>query len=130
MNRPVHFEILGNDPQALADFYRDTFGWEIATWGGPQGYWLATTGPDEEPGIHGGFMHRHFQQAVINTISVPSLEDALRKVESGGGSTVHGPREVPGVGMHAYCADPEGNLFGVLERAPSDPSRDESGGTP
>jgi uncharacterized protein len=115
MNRPVHFEILGDDPQSLANFYRDTFGWEIATWGGPQGYWMATTGAADRPGIDGGFMHRHFQQAVINTISVESLDEAIRRVESAGGSKVHGPHEIPGVGTHVYCADPEGNLFGLLE---------------
>lgn len=53
MNRPVHFEILGDDPAALAEFYRGVFGWEIATWEG-QGYWLATTGAAGTPGIDGG----------------------------------------------------------------------------
>jgi predicted enzyme related to lactoylglutathione lyase len=30
-----------------------------------------------------------------------------------------GPNEIPGVGLHAYCADPEGNLFGILQPAPA-----------
>jgi uncharacterized protein len=115
MNRPVHFEILGEQPEALASFYRDVFGWTIAAWEGPQGYWLATTGPDSAPGIHGGFMHRHLPQGVINTISVESLGEALERVEGRGGSKVHGPHEIPGVGTHVYCADPEGNLFGMLQ---------------
>jgi uncharacterized protein len=115
MNRPVHFEILGDDPEALVSFYRETFGWEIATWDGPQGYWLATTGPDSEPGIHGGFMHLHFPQRVINTIAVVSLDETLARVEAGGGSKVQGPNEIPGVGTHVYCADPEGTLFGLLQ---------------
>jgi uncharacterized protein len=115
VNRPVHFEILGEDPSALAAFYRDAFQWEIATWEGPQGYWLATTGPDGTPGINGGFMHRHFAQNVINTIAVDSLSDTEARVEAAGGHKVHGPHEIPGVGTHAYFADPEGNLFGVLE---------------
>jgi uncharacterized protein len=115
MNRPVHFEILAADPEAMADFYRHTFGWEIAGEDGPHGYWLATTGPASEPGIDGGLMHRHFPQAVINTITVDSLEESVARVEANGGAKVHGPHEVPGVGMHAYCSDPEGNLFGLLE---------------
>ena len=61
-------------------------------------------------------MGRHFeQQAVINTIMVDSLDDMLGRVETAGGKKIHGPNEVPGVGMHAYCADPEGNLFGLME---------------
>lgn len=118
MNRPVHFEILGENPQALADFYSAVFGWNIAAANLPQGYWLARTGTEGTPGIDGGLMHRHFDQAVINTISVAGVEEAIRQVEAAGGRKVYGPHEIPGVGRHAYCADPEGNLFGIIaERA-------------
>ena len=121
MKRPVHFEILADDPEKTADFYKDVFDWEIATWGeGEQTYWLVTTGPDHVPGINGGIMGREFEQAVINTLEVESLEEALEKVEKAGGKKVFGPSEIPGVGMHAYCADIEGNLFGVLQPAPSE----------
>lgn len=119
MPRPIHFEILANDPERIGDFYHRVLGWEIATWeGGEQDYWLVTTGPDDAPGINGGIMRRHFPQAVINIIEVESLEDVLAKIEAAGGRKVNGPSEVPGVGLHAYCEDPEGNLFGVLESSP------------
>ena len=58
---------------------------------------------------------REFDQAVINTLEVESLDETLKKIEKAGGQKVHGPNEIPGVGMHAYCSDIEGNLFGVLE---------------
>jgi uncharacterized protein len=114
MNRPVHFEILSDDPQATADFYRRVFKWESASWEG-QEYWLLTTGEAESPGIDGGIMRRHFPQPVINTITVDSLDETLAQVEAAGGRKVHGPHEVPGVGMHVYCADPDGTLFGVMQ---------------
>ena len=60
-------------------------------------------------------MGRHFDQPVINTVYVESLDDAIRRVEAAGGKKVHGPNEVPGVGLHAYCSDPEGTLFGLME---------------
>ncbi len=119
MKRPVHFEILAEDPAKIADFYKDVFGWEISTWGGEQAYWLVTTGPDDVPGINGGIMGREFDQAVINTLEVESLDAVLTKIEDAGGRKVHGPSEIPGVGMHAYCADFEGNLFGLLEPRPA-----------
>jgi uncharacterized protein len=122
MNRPVHFEILAEDPQALLEFYRSVFGWQTPSWDGPQGYWPATTGDDAAPGIHGGFMHRHFPQSVINTISVASLEDTVGRVEAAGGRRVHGPSEIPGVGTHAYFEDPAGIMFGVLQPAAGAPS--------
>jgi len=36
-------------------------------------------------------------------------------VEAAGGTKIHGPSEIPGVGTHAYCADPEGTMFGLLQ---------------
>lgn len=121
MRRPVHFEILADDPEKVAAFYREVFGWEIATWeGGEQSYWMVTTGADDVPGINGGIMERAFDQAVINTLEVDSLDEALSKIRAAGGKVVHGPDEVSGVGMHAYCADNEGNLFGVMEPLPAD----------
>ena len=116
MPRPIHFEILADDPEKTIDFYKSIFHWEIAPWSdGEQAYWPVKTGSDDTPGINGGIMKRHFQQAVINTIAVESLDEMLKKVHDAGGTTVHGPNEVPGVGNHAYCADPEGNLFGLMQ---------------
>jgi uncharacterized protein len=118
MTRPVHFEILSENPERLVDFYREALGWEAATWNGPQKYWLVTTGPESAPGINGGIMHKHFPQTVINTVGVESLEDTLARVKTAGGSLVLGPHDIPGVGRHAYCADPDGTLFGLLQPQP------------
>jgi predicted enzyme related to lactoylglutathione lyase len=115
MSRPVHFEILSENPERLVGFYREALGWEAAVWSGPQSYWLLTTGPEGNPGINGGIMHRHFSQSVINTVGVASIEDTLAKVMAAGGTMVQGPHDIPGIGRHAYCADPDGTLFGVLE---------------
>ncbi len=119
MKRPVHFEILADDPKKISKFYESLFGWGISTWeGGEQDYWLVTTGEDDVPGINGGIMSRSLKQAVINTIEVESLEDMMKSLKENGGKVVHGPNEVPGVGLHAYCADPEGNLFGIMQPFP------------
>ena len=115
MSRVVHFEILADDPEALAAFYKDALDWSIRTWDGPQKYWLATTGHEGTAGINGGIMERHFQQPVINTVHTDSLDETIEKVKAAGGTVQHGPNEIPGVGMHAYCADPQGNWFGLLE---------------
>ncbi len=102
----------------MAAFYRDVLGWDVSTWGGSQAYWLVTTGAEGTPGINGGLMHKHFPQPVINTVDVASLDEALRKIEQAGGRKIHGPNQIPGIGLHAYCADPEGNMFGILQPAP------------
>ena len=116
MHRPIHFEILSEDPEKLGKFYADVFNWEVTTWeGGGDGYWLLTTGPDDVPGINGALMGAQLPQAVINTLEVEDLEEALAKVKGSGGKVVHGPNDVPGVGTHAYCADPSGVLFGMMQ---------------
>ena len=116
MGRLVHFENLVEDPEDAVNFYLSVFGWEIATWGGgEQSYWLITTGPDTVPGINGAIMGNQFPQKVINTIDVKALDEMIDKVNAAGGKLVHGPSEVPGVGMHAYCEDSQGVLFGMMQ---------------
>lgn len=112
-NRPVHFEILGNDPAQLVRFYETVFEWKIQKWEGPEDYWMASTG--DGAGIDGGFMRRELSQSVINTSSVESVEEMISRVERAGGKLLMGPHEIPGVGRHAYCTDPEGNIFGIIQ---------------
>lgn len=116
MARVVHFEILADDPKRAAAFYQAALGWTIES---PEGmgeqYWLIQTGADGEPGINGGLMARHFAQPVINTIDVLSLDDVIANVQAAGGTLVHGPNMIPGIGNHAYFKDTEGNMFGAIQ---------------
>ena len=43
MPRIVHFEILARDPDSLANFYPNVFGWKIKKWEAPVDYWLVST---------------------------------------------------------------------------------------
>ncbi len=115
MNRTIHFEILADDPDKLIQFYQAVFSWKIETEDGEEAYWLVTTGSKALTGINGAVMRRHFPQGVINTSQVESLEDTIRKVEAAGGTKLQGPNIIPGVGTSAYCLDPEGNVFGIIE---------------
>jgi len=116
MSRVVHFEILADDPKRAAAFYEAALGWRIES---PEGmaeqYWLIKTGEEGEPGINGGLMARHFEQPIINTIDMKSLDETIASVQSAGGTLVHGPNEIPGIGMHAYFMDTEGNMFGAMQ---------------
>jgi len=88
-----------------------------ATWEGPQGYWLANTGPKDTPGIDGGIMSKDLDQSVINTVNAESLGEATACIEKAGGKLVNGTNQIPGVGTHAYFSNPDGTLFGVMEPA-------------
>lgn len=120
MGRVTHFEIHADDPRRAMDFYRELLGWTFEAWGGMD-YWLADTGPAEEPGIHGAIMRRETPVeggsivAFVCTAEVADLEQALAAVPGLGGSVVRGKRAVPGIGWHAYVEDTEGNLLGLMQ---------------
>jgi hypothetical protein len=116
MSRVVHFEIAVDDPERAAEFYKSVFGWDIAKWQGPIDYWMATTGSPEAMGIDGAIMPRgDMSRGTYNTIGVANLNEAMSKVQAAGGRVVTRPDIIPGVGLFAYCADPEGNVFGILQ---------------
>jgi hypothetical protein len=114
MSRVAHFEINADDPERAVAFYRAALGWEISKWAGPIDYWLAITGPADEPGINGGIMQRSQAGAgTWNTVEVESLDGAVAKVVAAGGSVMMPKEPIPGVGYQAYCLDTEGNVFGL-----------------
>jgi hypothetical protein len=54
----------------------------------------------------------------VNTVDVPSCDEFVGKVVAAGGKVAMPKMPVPGVGWLAYCADPEGNTFGVMQNDP------------
>jgi predicted enzyme related to lactoylglutathione lyase len=132
MNRVIHFEIHAGNPVKIAKFYADVFGWEIKEWemlGGPpppeKRYWFVVTAPEgsKEMGINGGMVVRRGPapkggepvSAFVCTINVPSVDEWLKKISASGGKTTLPKMAIPGMAWLAYCADPEGNIFGIFE---------------
>lgn len=119
MPRVIHFEFPADDPERAVKFYEQVFGWQISNWGGPVDYWLAATGPDDQPGINGAIARRQNLKAVCNTIDVPSVDDYLQRVVAAGGQAITPKMSIPGVGYMAYCTDTEGTVFGIMQSDPS-----------
>jgi uncharacterized protein len=123
--RVVHFEIPFDDGDRARAFYQSAFGWSLMPI--PEmSYTIVSTGPTSEQGpsepgyIGGGMMARSdlFQGPVI-TVDVDDIDSALAKVEELGGATVRPRQEVGQMGFTAYFTDPEGNLMGLWQNAPS-----------
>jgi hypothetical protein len=123
MGQPVvHFEIIGNDPAKLHDYYRELFGWEFHTrdavtvkvsqpgmYGFVEG---STTG--EGNGINGGIGGgRGYERLVLFYVGVPDVETALQRAESLGGERLMGPEPKSGDFAVGRFIDPEGNVIGV-----------------
>lgn len=117
MNRVVHFEILSDNPEQSQRFYESIFGWRFDKWQGPFDYWLVMTGDEKERGIDGGLKRpeRADSQRTVNTIGVESLDHTIREIQKHGGKILQGKMPIPGVGYLAYCQDPGGIVFGILE---------------
>ncbi len=116
MPRVVHFELQADDPERASAFYKTVFGWDIKEWPGPMEYWLVTTGPKDAPGIDGAIMKRMSPGGqTINTIAVEDLDGSVKMVKRAGGKVVTQKDTIPGVGLFCYCADTEGNAFGLLQ---------------
>ena len=119
MPRPVHFEIPSDNPENAIAFYQAVFGWTFQKWDGPMPYWLIITGPEGEPGINGGLLPRRDPaQPCVNTINVADLDASVTTVTAHGGKCVLPKMAVPGIGWLAYCKDPDGNMFGMMQMDP------------
>jgi predicted enzyme related to lactoylglutathione lyase len=124
MDKVVHFEIPADGVGRAKEFYASTFGWDIEDAQVEGGTYMIvrTVAVDErqlptEPGaINGGMMERSpATPSPVITIQVDSIDDALKKVEAGGGTTVTPRTDIPGMGAFGYFKDSEGNTLGLWE---------------
>ena len=110
-----HFEIPADDPEALAQFYRELFGWDIGRWEGPMEYWYIKAAPEGQ-GVNGGMMRRqHPQQGIMNYIAVESVEEYAKKAESLGAQILMPKTAVGDMGWFAVLLDPQHNCIAIWE---------------
>ena len=114
MPRIVHFEIPTTNPKRSSAFYKNALGWKIKQWGKVD-YWMVETGKDPEPGINGGIMPKKDLKTTVNTVEVASVDKAVKKVIAAGGKVLRPKVAIPTMGWIVYCADPDGNAFGMME---------------
>jgi predicted enzyme related to lactoylglutathione lyase len=53
--------------------------------------------------------------ATANTIGVESVDKAIEAVTKAGGKILMPKSPIPGIGWFTYCADTEGNIFGLMQ---------------
>jgi len=114
MNRFTHFELVTDDIEKTAAFYREVFDWRIEKWDGPVEYWLVSAGDASEPGINGGLMQAGGEfSGTINTIEVSDITAAIERVKAHGGQIIADKQAIPGVGFQAYFKDSCGIIVGL-----------------
>ncbi len=117
-NPVVHFEISGEDPARLREYYAQLFGWQFDT-GSPAAPSVSEAGNygflTAEAGIPGGIGGGSgYPTHVVFYVGVEDVATALEQAESLGGSRVFGPERNPnGALVVAQFRDPDGNLVGL-----------------
>lgn len=113
--RPVHFEIPATDIPRLCEFYARVLTWTSSKWSGPFDYHFLMTGDENSAGIDGAVVPKTENDMCINTIGVDDLAAYLEKVKQYGGKQITEAHPIEGVGLFCYCADPDGNQFGLMQ---------------
>ena len=119
-NSVTHFEIYGEEPAKLADFYRSVFSWQVEQMPGVN-YWRIQTGSPETKPLHGGLTYRAIPDlnGWMLFVNVASLDDTVALVQKLGGSIVRPTTAVPKTAWVTILADPARNIFGVWQADPN-----------
>jgi predicted enzyme related to lactoylglutathione lyase len=124
----VHFEMPYEQRERMANFYKNTFGWQTQILGAEMGnYVLATTTemnghfPKQLGRINGGFFQKNpdspgQQPSVV--IAVDDIQAAMKQVKKAGGEVLGEPMDIPGVGQYVAFFDTERNRVSMLQPLP------------
>jgi uncharacterized protein len=120
MNHLTHFEIYGDEPARLANFYGKVFGWEVEQMPGIA-YWRINTGSAEAQQLNGGLSYRALPDlnGWLLYVQVALLDETVELIKSLGGSIVRPKTAVARAAWVTIVADPEKNIFGVWEADPN-----------
>ena len=115
--RISHFEVYGDSPEMLANFYRDVLGWRIEKAEGVD-YWRIQIDPDGTNA--GGLTYRPTisLSGWLPYMQVTSLDDTIIKATRAGGRVLRERTAVPRTAWYAVIADPDGNPFAIWQPDP------------
>jgi predicted enzyme related to lactoylglutathione lyase len=117
----VQWQMVATNPDAVAAFYRDLFGWQI-TAHNALGYREVNSGNGGTPGgiwpapPEGG--HSFVQLFIAVTDVAQTVQQALKL----GAGVVVPPTSLPDGDTIAIVADPNGMTFGVMQRREAETS--------
>jgi uncharacterized protein len=119
-NNVVHFAIHADNLDRARRFYSSVFGWRFTPWGPPD-FYLVETGTSWDPGIRGALQKRESGapaggvNAFECTIAVDNVDAMARDITTAGGTILHGPMTIPGVGRVVQFRDSEGNVACAMQ---------------
>lgn len=115
----VWYDLMTTDPEAAERFYRAVLGWQAADSGVPdRSYTILSI--KETP--VGGLMAIPAEACAAGAkpswtgyVAVNDVDGVAGRITKAGGTTHHGPEDIPGVGRFAVMADPQGAAFALFK---------------
>ena len=116
----THFEIYGEQPTELAEFYRRVFGWQVEQMEAVD-YWRINTGSGETNALGGGLTYRALPNlnGWMLYVQVPAIDETVELIKSLGGVVIRPKTAVPKAAWVTIVADPAKNIFGVWQADPT-----------
>jgi predicted enzyme related to lactoylglutathione lyase len=113
-NPVVHWEMLSKDPDKVAGFYENLFGWKIQNM--PElNYRVVDTGA--EAGVNGGIFRPDKPEPwpgnLTMYVNVDDLAAYRKKITEAGGKILIEEQDVPGMGSLSLFTDPDGRMMGL-----------------
>ena len=119
--RFVWHELMSNDPDAAAAYFRTVFGWTTQPFGQTPGYRLFMSGAQGA----GGLMLLPDQAKAHGTppvwvtyIATPDIDDTVARAVALGGRILRAVQDIPTIGRVALLADPQGAMFAAITPLP------------
>jgi predicted enzyme related to lactoylglutathione lyase len=118
-----HVELLTGDRERAKQFYGAVFGWQLDDLPGADYTMITTSENGIESGLGGLAQVTGLAPAAVNGI-VPYIrpgdfDTTLAAIERAGGSVLIPKTDVMGYGWFAHFRDPDGNIVGLWQDAPS-----------
>jgi predicted enzyme related to lactoylglutathione lyase len=112
----AHWQILTADPERVASFYGDLFGWSVSA-ANAMGY--RELGSAGDGGIDGGIWPAPpgATESVQVYVAVDDIEASLERIQRLGGSVLMEKQVLPDGDAMALALDPLGRSFGLMTTA-------------
>lgn len=115
-SRVTHFEVFGEEPEKLVEFYGEVLGWRLEQMPGIR-YWRIQLEQDDTSSLNGGLTYRAIPglNSWLLHVNVESIDDTVEKIKKFGGAIIRPKTAVPRTAWVTIVSDPAGNMFGVWQ---------------